>query len=132
MDEMKNGTDLIVRDVDEQGNTIEDIDWTVWRRDRVEEITDENGEVIEIISHCSHIPQVEIDEKEHEAAIQNLKETDYIAAKFAERIMTCESLEEIQEVAAKYKERYGTVLQFRQKWRGEVNVIRAKYGQKGE
>lgn len=132
MDKMKNGTDLTVQNVDEQGNMIEDIDWTVWRRDRVDEVTDENGEVIEIISHCSHIPQVEIDEKEHEAAIQNLKDTDYIAAKFAERIMTCESIEEIQAAAAEFKEKYGTVLQSRQKWRGEVNIIRAKYGQEGE
>lgn len=48
-------SDIKITNVDENGNDIgesESIDWSKWIRERTEELLDDDGNVIELISHC--------------------------------------------------------------------------------
>lgn len=66
--------EIRIINVDENGNEIENIDWNIWQRDRVEEAFDESGELTHIISHCFKIPQEKIDEKYYNENIERQKE----------------------------------------------------------
>lgn len=58
---MNENSDLAIRNVDGNGDTIDTIDWSKWRRVRMEEAIDDDGKLVELISHCVLIPQNEID-----------------------------------------------------------------------
>lgn len=64
--------EMNIKNVDENGNDIVDIDWSVWRRDHVEEILDDDENVIGIISHCKKFSEEEL----HEQLLQKLAETE--------------------------------------------------------
>ena len=61
-----------IKNVDENDNEIVDIDWSVWRRDHVEEVLDDDENVIGIISHCKKFSEEEL----HEQLLQKLAETE--------------------------------------------------------
>lgn len=56
-------SNLKIKNVDENGNEITDIDWSTWERDRVEEVLDGDGNVVELISHCRKFTEEELDMK---------------------------------------------------------------------
>ena len=64
--------EMNIKNVDENGNEIVDIDWSVWRRDHVEEVLDNDENVIGIISHCKKFSEEEL----HEQLLQKLDETE--------------------------------------------------------
>ena len=64
--------EMNIKNVDENGNEIVDIDWSVWRRDHVEEVLDDDENVIGIISHCKKFSEEEL----HEQLLQKLAETE--------------------------------------------------------
>lgn len=64
--------EMNIKNVDENGNDIVDIDWSVWRRDHVEEVLDDDENVIGIISHCKKFSEEEL----HEQLLQKLAETE--------------------------------------------------------
>ena len=41
-----------IKNVDENGTEIENIDWSVWNRERTEEVLDDEGKLVSMISHC--------------------------------------------------------------------------------
>lgn len=41
-----------IKNVDENGIEIENIDWSVWNRERMEEVLDDEGKLVSMISHC--------------------------------------------------------------------------------
>ena len=53
-------SDIQIKNVDENGNEINSIDWSVWKRTRVEEIVDENDNLVELISHCEKLSDDEL------------------------------------------------------------------------
>ena len=64
--------EMNIKNVDENGNEIMDIDWSVWRRDYVEEVLDDDENVVGIISHCKKFSEEEL----HEQLLQKLAETE--------------------------------------------------------
>lgn len=63
---------MIIKNVDENGNEITDIDWSVWRRDSVEEVCDGDGNVVMLISYCSKYS----DEEKRAMLLQELAATE--------------------------------------------------------
>lgn len=70
-----------VRNVDDKGKTIENIDWSIWKREWIEEVYDNiTGELIEIVGHCVRIPDDEINQnrlkkmlKEQETLLEQIQ-----------------------------------------------------------
>lgn len=112
-----------IKNVDENGDEIAEIDWAIWRRSTIEEIMDADGKVSGIVSHCSRIPQAEIDATLTTELEQNLKSTDYISAKLGDSLLSCNSLNDILEVILSFKTKYGDVIEQRQRWRDSINEI---------
>lgn len=52
-----------IENVDKDGNLIENIDWSKWKRVRVEEIYDENNVFQKIVSHCERFTEEELKER---------------------------------------------------------------------
>lgn len=63
---------MLIKNVDENGNEIKDVDWSKWTRDRVEELCDDKNEVIMIISHCKQKTEEDL----RRQLIQNLSSTE--------------------------------------------------------
>lgn len=61
-----------IKNVDENGIEIPDIDWGIWKRIRVEEVLNDEDEVVEIISHCQKYNEEEL----HMQLLQELKTTE--------------------------------------------------------
>lgn len=112
-----------IKNVDEHGNVIENIDWDLWKRVRMEEVQDEKGEVIDLISHCERISQAELDERALIEAENNLKSTDYIVIKFCEQFVGCQNYSEMMESIETYNTKYKNVISQRQKWRDDINRL---------
>lgn len=55
--------DVQIKNVDENGNEINSIDWSVWKRIRVEEVVDDNGNLVELVSHCKKLSDDELHQK---------------------------------------------------------------------
>lgn len=108
--------------VDENGNPIENINWSVWQRLRVEEVPDDEGKIAKIISHCVAIPAERVAEKKAAEARSNLQATDYISAKLGDALLECETLDDMLKVLQKYKAKYEPVIEQRQEWRGQINA----------
>ena len=77
--------DVQIKNVDENGNEINSIDWSVWKRTRVEEVLDDNDNIVELISHCEKLSDDELhqqllndlatsEEKDVQAALCELAE----------------------------------------------------------
>lgn len=70
--------DIQIKNIDERGNEIPAIDWTRWRRVRVEEEHDDSGELTGIVSHCEAIPEDEVAAEavaqEREEAMERFRE----------------------------------------------------------
>ena len=64
--------EITIKNVDENGDEIIDVDWSKWSRIRVEEVTDDKGNVIEILSHCQKFTEEEL----HAQLLQDLKATE--------------------------------------------------------
>ena len=64
--------EITIKNVDENGNEIIDIDWSKWSRIRVEEVTDDEGNVVEIVSRCRKFTEEEL----HTQLLQDLKATE--------------------------------------------------------
>ena len=41
-----------IKNVDENGTEIENIGWSVWNRERMEEVLDDEGKLVAMSSHC--------------------------------------------------------------------------------
>lgn len=121
---MDKNTGIKIKDVDENGSIIKNVDWSVWRRVRCEEVFDDNETLIEIIAHCEHIPSEEIAMQNLSEIEQNLKATDYISSKFGDELMSCNDISEVATLIATFKTRYGNMLSQRQEWRNEINKLR--------
>lgn len=78
-------SNIQIKNVDENGNEINSIDWSVWKRTRVEEVLDDNNNLIELISHCEKLSDDELhqqllndlatsEEKDVQAALCELAE----------------------------------------------------------
>ena len=52
-----------IKNVDENGIEIPDIDWGIWKRIRVEEVLNDNDEVAEIVSHCQKYNEEELKQR---------------------------------------------------------------------
>lgn len=115
MDEIK------IINVDENGNEIQAIDWNIWRRERVEEVLDDNGKVIKIISHCVAIPIEQIAETKIQIAKSELQATDYISAKVGDALLECKTLDEVLSTLYKFRDKYSEVIENRKLWREQVN-----------
>lgn len=114
--------------VDELGNIIEDIDWSVWRRERIEEVIDTDGKLAEIRSYCSRIPQIEIDVVTLADLEQKLAETDYISSKFGDALMGCTDATAILTAVVDFNTNYKDIIAQRQTWRDQINEIRERLG----
>lgn len=55
-----------------------------------------------------------------------LQDTDYISAKMADKLATCLSSEEVNKVLADFNAQYWDILEQRQGWRDEINVLEAQ------
>lgn len=77
--------DIQIKNVDENGNEINSIDWSIWKRTRVEEVLDDNDNIVELISHCEKLSDDELhqqllndlatsEEKDVQAALCELAE----------------------------------------------------------
>lgn len=117
MDEIK------IIDVDENGTPIENIDWSVWQRVRVEEILNGDGKVTEIVSHCVPIPAEKIAAEKAAEALANLKATDYISAKLGDALLSCSSVEDILQTITEFKDQYSNVIAQRQVYRNTINSL---------
>lgn len=53
-------SDVKIKNVDENGNEIDSIDWSKWKRTRVEEVLDDNNNLIELLSHCEKLSDDEL------------------------------------------------------------------------
>ena len=62
VDSVDEQTTIDVINVDEDGNEIENIDWSKWKRVRVGEITNELGEIVVLMSHCRKLTEEELNE----------------------------------------------------------------------
>lgn len=118
--------EIRIIDVDENGNAIENIDWSLWQRIKTEEVFDEQGALKEILSHCEPIPQQEINARAATEAQEKLKATDYIASKFGDALMDCHDTSDILLVVEEFNSTYGDVLKQRQIWREEINNATAQ------
>lgn len=58
-----NPANLVLTNVDEDGNEIENIDWSKWTRIRVGEILDETENVVKLISYCRKLTEEELNER---------------------------------------------------------------------
>lgn len=65
-------------------------------------------------------------EKRIEAAKKNLRDTDYISAKMADKLAGCSSSEEANKVLSSFNTEYAEVLKQRQEWRDEINELEAE------
>lgn len=65
-------SDVQIKNVDENGNVINSIDWSVWKRTRVEEVLDDNGNFVELISHCERLTDDEL----HQQLVNDLAATE--------------------------------------------------------
>lgn len=61
-------SDIQIKNVDENGNEIDSIDWSVWKRIKVEEVVDDNGNFVELVSHCEKLSDDEL----HQQLLNNL------------------------------------------------------------
>ena len=57
------GDSIKIKNVDENGIEIPDIDWSIWNRIRVEEAINDEDEVVEIISHCQKYNEEELKQR---------------------------------------------------------------------
>lgn len=114
--------EIRIIDVDENGNQIDNIDWSVWQRVSVEEIFDGDGKVTGIISHCVVIPAEKIAEAKAAEARSNLQATDYISAKVGDALLECKTLDDMLDVLQTYKAKYERVIEQRQVWRNQINA----------
>lgn len=55
-----------------------------------------------------------------------LQDTDYISAKMADKLATCLSSEEVNKVLADFNAQYSDILEQRQQWRDEINILEAQ------
>ena len=62
MDE-KTTTNIDLINVDEEGNKIEDIDWSKWERVRVSEVADDEDNLTMVMSHCRKLTKDELNER---------------------------------------------------------------------
>lgn len=53
-------SDIKIKNVDENGDEINSIDWSVWKRIRIEEVLDDSGNLTELISHCKKLSDDEV------------------------------------------------------------------------
>lgn len=113
-----------IKNVDENRNILENVDWSVWRRVRVEEILDDDGKLVDLISHCERIPREELDAKALSEIEQKLQATDYISAKLGDALMSCSDVSEMLSVMSDYQNTYGDVIAQRQQWRDRINILR--------
>ena len=65
-------SELKIKNVDENGNEITEIDWSKWDRIRMEEVLDDEGNVVEILSHCQKYTEEEL----YSRLLQELKATE--------------------------------------------------------
>lgn len=52
-----------IKNVDENGVEIENIDWSKWERVSVEEVLDDKEEVVEMLSHCRKYTTEELQQR---------------------------------------------------------------------
>lgn len=52
-----------IKNIDENEVEIKNIDWSVWKRTRVEEVVDDNGNLVELVSHCKKLSDDELHQK---------------------------------------------------------------------
>lgn len=57
-----NEAEIKLINVDENGTEMEDVDWSKWDRDYVEEVKDRFGKVYLIVSHCRRFSDEELNE----------------------------------------------------------------------
>lgn len=116
-------SELKMVNVDEFGNIIENVDWSIWERVRTEEVLDDEGKVIKIISHCATIPEETLTEAKIAEAHSNLQATDYISAKLGDALLSCNSLEDILQKITEFKDQYSDVIAQRQTYRNTINSL---------
>ncbi len=58
--------------------------------------------------------------------ILQLRDTDYISAKMADKLMSCSSSEEVDEVLSSFNAEYADILEQRKQWRDEINDLEAQ------
>lgn len=52
--------EITIKNIDENGNEIKDIDWSKWNRIRVEEVLDSEGNVVSLLSRCRKFTEEEL------------------------------------------------------------------------
>lgn len=116
--------DITIKNVDENGKELENVDWSVYERVEIEEVNDAEGNLQYLLSHCRKIPKEQIDLEAVNRAEQNLKESDYISSKFGDALMQCESIEEMFETIQTFKKKYGNIITNRKEWRNTINELK--------
>ena len=114
-------SELKIINVDELGNIIENVDWSIWERVRTEEVLDDEGKVIKMISHCVAIPEEMLNEAKVAEAHSNLQATDYISAKLGDALLSCNSVEDILQTITEFKDQYSDVIAQRKTYRNTIN-----------
>lgn len=117
---------MVLKNIDENGVEIKDVDWSMYERERVEEEYDADGNLTGLISHCRKIPESIINQKSIEEAKQGLNSTDYVAAKTLDALLSCSNITDILEVLTKFKMDYGDVIEQRKEWRNKINELESK------
>lgn len=64
--------DLQIKNIDENGEEIKDIDWSKWSRVSIEEVFDDKGNFVSMLSHCRKFTEEELKEQ----LLQKLAETE--------------------------------------------------------
>lgn len=65
-------SDLTIKNIDENGEEIKGIDWSKWSRVSVEEVFDNEGNFVSMLSHCRKLTEEELKEQ----LLQKLAETE--------------------------------------------------------
>lgn len=85
-------SDVKIKNVDENGKEIDSIDWSKWKRTRVEEVLDDNDNLVELISHCEKLSDDELHQQlVNDLATSEEKDVQAALCELAEQQNTYES-----------------------------------------
>ena len=76
-----------IKNIDEQGNEILDIDWSKWERIQTEEVLDDDGKLSHIVSHCKKISDDDIALKDIFECEECLKTSDIDIVRASESLI---------------------------------------------
>ena len=119
-----------IKNIDEQGNEILDIDWSKWERIQTEEVLDDDGKLSHIVSHCKKISDDDIALKDIFECEECLKTSDIDIVRASESLIesftNAKSLTDLLTSFKKVYENYEEIIEKRKEWRNRINELKNK------